>query len=571
MLRARWQIGFCLLLVPATARSVSQRGDSLSVLSEAHRAQARFERIRRHYMPAVTRDDDPPCETQIGRMCYYQGDDTDQPVPEPRSTARARQELLATLARLSALSPADDWIAGQRIRYMLESGEDSAAVTLARECAPRRWYCSALEGYALHASQRFAAADVAFDSALAKMPAAERCRWNDISLLLTDRERDSYERLACGQRDSVEQQFWKLARPSFVVDGNDRRTEHFSRILLADLSETSANPYDLLWGPDMRELLIRYGPATWYTTARRRPLADPPPPIGHDRVPSFHFAAEMDGDSAYWDAQARVARERYAPPYMDSLARLPVQFAMMKRGDSALVVAVYADTAQDSTHAAALIGLTGSVSDTATSESEAGRVRRARAAWKGMMVAMETFDPTRRRDARARQWLEPPRHARGSPDVSTLLLFSADTTAPIETLDDVLKHALTDNQLRETRRLGLYWEVYGDTPDPSAAIDTLTDTAGVSADSSRDSSSVLVTVVRTDGGIMRWLGEALHLTQKNSPISVRWRDTHPEAGIASHSVTLDLARLPPGAYRVTVSIGSSTESRTEVTRDIRLR
>ncbi|MEO6865975.1 MAG: hypothetical protein ABI229_11020, partial [Gemmatimonadaceae bacterium] len=449
MQRVRWILGVCCLLAPATARAQLVRGDSLHVLGEAHAAQRYFERVRRHFLPTTNDAGTRPCQTVIGRMCYWQDDDGALPVAEPRSISNARLSLVATLGRLNALSPGDDWIAGQRIRYMVGSGQDSAAVSAARACSPDRWYCKVLLGYALHASERYGDAAVQFDSAFAEMPAGERCRWNDVSVLLSDDERDSYNRLPCGQRDSVENRFWELARPSFAISGNDRRTEHFSRILLADLSQDADNAYGLIWGSDMRELLIRYGEPLWYTTTWPQPLSDFPTPIGHDKTPSFHFAAEMTGNSASWDAHAHNARERYAPPYIDSLTDLAAQFAMMKRGDSALVLAVYADTSAGRT----ILGVPGEVRDTAPAGLP--HVRRARTGWKAVMVAMEEFDPTSRRDAQAREWLAPPPHAHGAPDLSTLLLFTADTSALVETLDNALAHALTVNELRGDRRLGL--------------------------------------------------------------------------------------------------------------------
>jgi hypothetical protein len=560
-----------LLLIPATAHALAQRVDSLSILREAHKAQTKFEHLRRHYIPAISGEDDGPCELEVGRMCYWQANNSEKPVPEPRETTRARRSLISRLARLHALSPGDDWIEGQLVRYMVESRDDSAAVQVARSCSPPRWYCHALEGYALHESERFGEAAAAYDSALAEMPADERCRWNDIALLLDDGMRDGYQRIPCGQRDSIEQRFWKLARPSFAVNGNDRQTEHFSRVLLANLSEDATNAYDLKWGSDMRELLIRYGSATWYSTAMPQPLNETPTPVGHDPVPSFHFAAEMNGDSVRWDTYARVARERYAPPYMDTVMTLDAQFAMLKRGDSALVVAIYGNPLSDSVGGKAVLGLSGTVSDSVAPDADASHIRRARAEWKGMMVAMETFDPARKSAARARQWLEPPRHARGAPEVSTLLLYSADSSAVVESLEDALRLALTDDELRGDRRLGLYWEVYGAAPDSSGPRASSRDSAVGSPVPSDDSASIQITVERTDGGIARWLGQALHLTRNDSPLTVRWHDTHPAAGVSTHSVTLDLSQLPRGTYRVSVDVGPDAEHRTAVAREIKLR
>jgi hypothetical protein len=252
---------------------------------------------------------------------------------------------------------------------------------------------------------------------------------------------------------------------------------------------------------------------------------------------------------------------------MDTLTTLDAQFAMMKRGDSALVIAVYAHSSGDSVQHSAVLGISGIQNDSAARSAAAGdsadtRIWRAHALWKGMMVTMEKFDPTRRLDARARQWLAPPPHVAGAPDISTLLLFSADTAESVATLDDAVKHALTQDRLRDTRRLGVYWEVYRDSASSAVHADS-------AADDSTGSSSML-TVARTDGGVMRWLGQALHVTPGDSPITAKWRDGHGTTGAESHSVVLDLSALPAGRYRVTVAVGPDSTHRTESSRQITL-
>jgi hypothetical protein len=568
-------LGICCLFVPASAEAQLQRADSLRVLNEARSAQARFERIRRHFSPSSDEEASQPCQVTIGRMCYWDDNDDGRAPAESDEIVRARFGLISTLDRLAARSPHDDWIAGERVRYMVQAGADSAAISAAQSCAPARWYCNALRGYAMHGSERYGDAAAEYDSALAAMPLDERCRWNDISVLLDDGERERYQRIPCGQRDSLERHFWDLAQPSFVVAGNDRRTEHFSRVMLADLSETAENAYGLTWGSDLRELLIRYGEPRWYSTTWPRPFSPASTPIGHDGTPSFHFAADVTDDGVRWDAYSHNARERYAPPYIDTVTHLNVQFAMMKRGDSALVIAVYTDSMPGK----AVLGVSGGTRDSAAQDEHAAHVRRALAQWKPVMVAMEEFDPARRQDARAREWLSPPSHVDGAPDLSTLLLFRSDSSAGIETLDDALSHALTDDELRGARRLGVYWEEYGSggRRDSSAAqqaepAQPAPTPAGDSTQPARDDSSgVVVTVVRTDGGVLKWLGNALHITSHDSPLAVRWHDENIGTGVAAHSVVLDLAQLPAGNYRVTVAVGADDAHRTETSRQIRLR
>ncbi len=560
MWRAGIAFGVCCLFLNAGALAQQQRADSLHASARAHASQAHFERIRRDYSPS-TNDAAPSCEIAIGRMCYWNDDGDREVPPEPRPITRARRALTATLDTLTRLSPADDWIRGELVHYLVQADRDSEAVAAAQPCVVTSWSCRLLLGYALHASGRYGDASAQFDSALASMPTTERCRWNDISLLLGDDQRDAYTRIPCGQRDSAERRFWELTQPSFVVAGNDRRTEHFSRVLLSDLSRSAANVYGMAWGPDLSELLIRYGEPRWYSLPWQQRLDPVPSPLGHNRSPSFHFTPEMENGAARWDVYDRTARERYAPAYIDTVTDLDVQFAMMKRGDSALVLAVYGGGVTGN----AALGVTDSpVSHNPAPQSD--RVRRTRSAWKAEMVAMEVLDTAHHVDARAREWLEPPAHVPGAPDISTLLLYDPDSAAIVQSLDDALGHALTVTDLRNTRRIGLYWEVYGDAHNGDTA------TAGLKDDSARapasDSGDVAVTVVRTDGGILRWLGSALHISPRDAPLSVRWHNSKLGESTDAHSLVLDLARLPAGTYRIVVDAGPDSTHRTETSREI---
>jgi hypothetical protein len=468
--------------------------DSLRILRDAHDAQFHFEVFRRQELPRTPPEDVPTCEMTIGRMCYWTEPEHEEPIPEPGSIRRARAKLVATLARLAERSRADPWIAGERVRYLVESGDDSAAAVAARECWAAKWWCGALLGFALHSGGHYEEAEAAFDSALAAMPHDERCRWTDISLLLDDDERDAYLKLPCDARDSTEKRFWALAQPSYVVRGNDRRTEHFSRYLLAELSKDAENAYGMTWGDDLRELMIRYGQSTWYTTTWPDPVGRTSGAVGHDREPSYHFAAiRGSGDSVHWDVRVKGARERYSPPYIDSLVDLDAQFAMMKRGDSALVVVVYADSI-GSAHTVLGVASDAPVARVAGDTSLAIRIRRARAAWRGIVAGVEWYDPAHRRDSRARTWLAPPVAPAGAPALSTLLFFAGDTASSVSTLDQALEHALTANELRAGERmLGLYWEVYGTTPGraaPSRAAAPAATSSPAPPDSARRDSTV---------------------------------------------------------------------------------
>lgn len=638
-------------LPPAAAAQLPAR-DSLRALTEAREAQRRFESYRRFQLPRVAGSAPSSCDIIIGRMCYWDdGPDVSRP-PEPAPIARARTRLTRTLGALAERVRGDRWIAGQRVRYLVESGDDSAAVVAARECWAAAWWCAMLRGYALHEAGQYAAAGAAVDSALQLMPADTACRWRDISLLLEDEERAPYRRLPCANRAAYERRYWDLADPSYAIQGNDRRTEHFARVLLAALSEDAANAYGLAWGDDLRELTVRYGVPTWYTQSLRSPYELRSSVEGHDRQPSYHFGPQQGpSGSVAWSLRDPRARERYSPPYpyLDSLAELPAQFGMFRRGDSAIVVAVYDAGEADSAAAlpgvapgatpgtdfihGAVLGVADSSGVTVAGRDALGRrVRRARTAWHGVVAGVETYDPARRRAARARAWVAPPRAPAGAPHLSTLLLFApdaptaaaasvgdsaaSDSTADVATLDDALARALTAAELRGRRRLGVYWEVYGPAtaasvhPADSVRADSVesdstkadsastggmdadsTSTDGVRADSTSVDSArgsatpadrapadtiaasgdVTITVTRVRDGALSRLAQALHLAPRTGPIAVAWRDAAPAAGTSARSVVLDLTQLPPGSYLLALSVGRDPARRTTATREIRLR
>ncbi|MGI8545791.1 MAG: hypothetical protein ACR2M1_00420, partial [Gemmatimonadaceae bacterium] len=354
--------------------------DSLRILNDARSAQFRFETSRRMNLPRLQPSAQHQCDALIGRMCYWNEDDDgsqrDTAVAEPGPIRRARARLITTLNGLAARSPADTWVTGQRVRYLVEEGADSAAIAAGRQCRSVTWWCKVLTGYALHSAGDYSASEVTFDSALATMPHDVRCKWTDIALLLTDKERDAYQRLACNARGQMEQHFWKLAQPSYAVRGNDRRTEHFSRVLLADLwSSSTTNAYDMPWGDDMREIIVRYGLPLWYATSWSTGAGSAAAVTGHDRPHSYHFVASAGSDGTRWDLRSKTAREKYAPPYIDSVADLDAQFAMLKRGDSAVLVAIYARATRPDSTVLWLSGDSGTI--VVTHDSAHAQVRRA--------------------------------------------------------------------------------------------------------------------------------------------------------------------------------------------------
>src|SRR2546425_999725 len=185
----------------------------------------------------------------------------------------------------------DAWIAGQRVRYLVESGRTGDAVRAAEACRAAGWWCWALGGLALHAAGEYPAADSAFDAALALMPAEERCQWSDLSSLLEGDLRKRYRALPCEERDRLGARLWWLARPLLSQAGNDRRSEHFTRLMVVRLMRGARTAYGLSWGGDLAEITLRYGWPRWWAQAPPRAMGLLVDPIiaGHETTPGFHF------------------------------------------------------------------------------------------------------------------------------------------------------------------------------------------------------------------------------------------------------------------------------------------
>src|SRR5438105_5287206 len=172
-------------LVQPVSQTTQRRSDSAEIAKRARDLQATFERRRRQMLPRFYIGTADRCLI-VGRFCEWHPNLRDYVVPdEGKDIARARAQLLRDLEKASEALPGDDWIIGQRIRYLVEA-HDTSAIAVARGCRATKWWCDALLGLSLHVSGDFAAADSAYAVALDEMPTPMRCHWNNLSPLLDD-------------------------------------------------------------------------------------------------------------------------------------------------------------------------------------------------------------------------------------------------------------------------------------------------------------------------------------------------------------------------------------------------
>lgn len=524
-------------------------------VASARGAQRTFERTRRQGLRFYNGGATARCDVRIGRLCYWNNNGDVPPPAERAEVATERAELLALLDRAAAAAPADDWTAGQRVRYLAEAGRHADAEQAAAACAGTGWWCAALRGLAAHGGGRHAAAAAAFDSALARMPAAERCAWRDVSLWLDDRERDAYRALACAPaavaaddpRGAWERRFWWLAQPLWLLDGNDLRSELAARRTLVRIESQGAIPYDLSWGDDMAEIELRYGvPTAWSVTTAGALDTRAPSVIGHEPTPSFDFvprpaalAAPLSAPADAWALGEPLPRMRYAPRYARrGFGGLPHhQVARFRRGDSALVVGAW-DVERDRDWGSGAVRVALALADTTGPRH---LVRRDSMPRRGAvavlapavptLLGLEVFGPAQERAGRERRGLEP--LSVRAPLSDLLLLREGAGAAP--TLDAVLADALGSRRVRAGGRVGLYWESYlPASPTAPAAV------------------SLVATRLST-GRLERMRG-ALRVGSAARPVAVSFQDQGRPDGQPGRSLGVSWPDVPAGDYRIELTV-----------------
>jgi len=550
-----------------TAR-VTSESDSLAVLRRARRAQSAFEVTRRGRLPVATGSPSGRCDVRVGRFCYWHDDGEPPPKPEPREIGRARTKLLATLDSAAAQSPGDEWIAGQRVRYHLESADAHAALAAARDCRSAPWWCAALAGFVLHQDSQPAAADSAYRVALEQMPDDERCRWTDISMLIGGKTASAWKRAACGDaersavRDSIAEHFWWLSRPFFGRPTNDRYTEHLARRTMSRLESMATAGYDTRWGEDTEELLLRFGwPTAWSRHLPAFGSTASPSIVGHEPTPSFHFVPDERALDAApeslrpdaWQPTQRDAPERYAPSYLKGVAPLRAQVGLFRRGAEALVVARL-EPPEDSLMRDSLVSVL-AVSPGASEppvvvrREGTGATLTALAPWRDALVSVELLAP--RAAARLRTGTRM-RAPEGRLHLSDLLFYDAGELPVPATLDAALPVLLGDARTPGDRRVGVLWETYGLAP-------------------SGETVDVSLEVERVRVGWATRAAERLRLATAAPPIRVRWAESPDRRnGGAFRALALDLSQLAAGHYEVRLRLNAADGAMATAVRELEI-
>lgn len=587
--RAPWFLGtLCVgaLSVPAAASGQLPEAapdttplvaDSSDLASVGRAAQARFERRRLHHLPISYSVGGGSCDEHVGRFCTWYSEGEWYPVPEAPEIVRLRAELLATLDSLQAELPGDGWLLGQRVWYRAEGGDWEGALRAATACAgAERWWCAALEGFALHGLGRFVPAERAFARALEQMDPERAETWRlprravdpDLRSRLDDLREDAPEPdTVAALLDRV----WTLADPLWLVEGNDRLTAHYARWTVSTLREEARNPFHIGWGRDLEELTLRHGWEVGWERSPRRDFAaldhvtGHKHPEGRDYMPPGRVVdAPATASAEDLRADRRTPRSLHAPDYAPVLLPMEGQVAVFPRAREMVVVSTHflpEDTTFHARHDHPLpwlepgdqvgapdrIGLyaveagggrpTG-VTETGSSEG-ALLLRLPTGAW---VVSAESWSPALRRAGRLRLGVP----ARPAPeDVATLsdLLLLRPASDEPTVLEAALPAALPRARILPGETFAIAWEVAG---------------LGFRPETLR----FAVSVERTDRGVVRRIGEFLGLADRPQPLALSWEEPAPdEPGPAFHYLELDLPPLDPGEYRIRLTL--STADRTD--------
>lgn len=540
--------------------------DSARLVRTARSAQYSFEAFRRTHLP-LGYGSGGQCDIRIGRYCYWRGDEEEEHQPaEPPEIVRRRDELIRTLELTAGELPGDEWIAGQRVRYLVEAGRTEDAIRVASaECRATAGWCAALVGYAAHTAGRFATADSAFGVALAAMDSTERCRWLDISNIVDDATADRLHALDCAARAAFTRRVLEIAAPLYSVSATDLYTEHLARLTRGRIAEHAATVDGESWADDQRNLTIRYGWPRWYSRGMptTTSLQATTSITGHDGSRPYDFTLAGDAlarlghvTAADWTLDNPRALTGYAPLYARSVHDVPSQLAVFRRGDSTLIVGAW-DARRDTTllgrELVAAIALAGD-SGVHVVARDSGAKASGHIAGVGVidsgLVSLELLAVTDRRAARLRIGL--PGRTAGRVALSSLLLY-APTPEPAYTIDAVKDSALASDVVPASRAVGVYWEAYG----------------------LRDRGETVhysLTVEQVGVSWARRAAERFHLADPTTALRLQWDEVaRPEQGVAGRGVRVDLSRLRGGRYQVTLDATATTGERASTGREIVVR
>lgn len=591
---------------PCVSRGVDAQRPRTPAEREAREAQRSFERYRRYQLPRVL-PRGGGCDISIGRFCYWD-DNEDEPLPAERANVtRARERLRASLDSLRALDSTSDYITGQSVRYALEADDLDAAISFLDGCNATPWWCLSLRGLAWHSAGDEPRSTAAFDSALAIMPEPYRCEWLDVEKWLpsgTDLWDDDDD---CAEHERVAARLLWLAAPLLTWQPEATRNELLARRTLLRILRGTSTPHSIGWGSDLVELALRFGwPDSWAREDESINSLAPPQirVVGQEPRPSFDFVPDrhalespLEASPDDWDlGGGRRPRMRYAPGWLSTIDRLPVQVARFLRagGDSMLVVAAFdarvtltdsvvasgsaADrdrsdervtaSADDGAPPASIFRASRSIPDSAFAPRAAALLAVSAdsvlavgegaqdssgaitliSARRPVLAAVEVVDLAHSRAARWRGSVQPLDSSALLSDI--LVGIAAGGAPPPILLDSAASRAIAPLIVTAGDTIALYWESYASaSPEHPARVS--------------------LRLVPLSSGFFGRVARALGLAHREPPVSLAWEDPGDPLARPGRALRVAIPDVPDGSYRIELVIEAggrkeSTARRIEV-------
>lgn len=533
--------------------------DAAGVVEAMRERQEEFERFRESRIPVEVDRRPAACDEQIGRICIWFGGDDEADFPgELREVGQARVELIRELSGAFEQVP-DRWLLGQWVHYLVESRNMGEAERVAEACGIADvWWCDALLGYVYHVWTRYVDAERSFRDALASMPDSVYHEWTTPRYVFTEDAVVAFNDATPAERNLRWETLWRLSDPLFVFEGNDRLTDHYARLVLAENRRDAAHPQNIEWEEDLEESLVRYGMNIGYSRTHDPArafgtLQDTRRVVGHHHpmsrgylFPEQYLESPSDIPPETWITAPREARTWYAPPYAPDIRGLETQVGRFRRDDRMLVVGAYRPTiAVDEDEVVSAWGPRGNADGPAGAalflvptdggawtyvQGDQPEGVLAMEAPPGRYVSsLEVVDLDGGRAWRARQGVVQSELAPGLVAVSDLMILREGATLP-ESLEQAIPDVRPGVRIRVGERFPVVWEVYG---------------LGV-----REPVTVTIGFSRGRPGFLERVGAFLGVIEPERPVEVTFDETGPEDLVQAvfRSIELELPDLDPGDY-----------------------
>ncbi len=516
---------------------------------QARRMQEEFEKNRRNGLRFYNGGAYAKCDVEVGGICYSDNNG-DVPPPSERNDARVeRLQLLETLERAQQSDPTDNWVSGMFVRYAVEANLNDMALRAARACGGAEWWCNALLGLAYHVASEHQQSESAFARSIGQMPEDQRCLWTDLTPWMDTTMHADYRATPCGQRASNNARIFRMAKPLWMIPGNDISNEWFSRWTITRIYTLGRLPYDYGTPEGLTQIQLRYGWPTAWSMQAGLIVGSSRSIIGHEPTPSYDFmplpsalANPVGAGASDWEPTRAKALMRYSPRYASGFSVVPHQFSrFIRNGQTVLAgawrlqrelemgagpytAALFTDKQPGATANPSVVRLDSAGAHGALLTTLSGTER--------TLVSLEVMGTSAKRAARVRAGVSPlPRNT----NISEMLLLQRWDPMGLPQLETVAKDAFGSLNIDVGTTVGLYWEVYGDvSPEKPATM------------------SVVMT--RTKVSFMQRFSNAVKISRSITPVSIRYVDKGREDAGAGRAIQVPFTEAIAGEYELKVKV-----------------